>query len=162
MKKWRLILIALAVAVGLTSSAAADTVAARQRVAITTNGVDDGTFVGKFVLDPLQVGFIKRDEGTERCQLTDERVAMRDGQRVSIYDRTVCTYTGKRGTFVRRSSHEWVAAGNHYFINTGTWQIVRGTGQYAGLTGGGRVAGVWLDRGRGPWSGNAEGFLARP
>lgn len=162
MKTLRIIFAVLAAAVGLTSVAAADTVAARQRVAIATSGEDDGTFVGRFVISPLQVGFIRQDVGRELCRPADERVAMRDGQRVSIYDPTVCTYEGKRGTFVIRSHQEWVDAGNHYFITTGTWKIVRGTGQYARVTGGGRSGGVWLDRGRGPWSGNAEGFLVRP
>jgi hypothetical protein len=161
MKVRTIVLVAVVAAVTLTSVAAAGPDAAKQRVSITTKGFDDGTSVGQFVLTAHDVGALRGDSGKQTCRLGPERDATRDGQQVSIYDPTVCTYEGKRGTFVARSRNEWVDAGNLYFIQTGTWKVVRGTGQYARVTGGGRVAGVWVDRGPGPWSGNAEGVLRR-
>ena len=54
---------------------------------------------------------------------------------------------------------EWVGAGNGYRVGTGTWEVVRGTGRYSHITGGGLRGDMWLKRGRGPWTGRAEGFL---
>jgi hypothetical protein len=161
MRLSHLIAAAVAVVLGLTAVAAAEPGPSKQRVSIATKGVNDGTFVGTFVLTTYDVGALKADTGKQACKVGPERVAMRDGQQVSIYEPTVCTWTGKRGTFVTRDRNEWVDAGNGYHVNTGTWKLVRGTGQYAEVTGGGRLAGVWLDRGPGPWSGNSQGFLAR-
>jgi hypothetical protein len=92
--------------------------------------------------------------------LNSERVVMRAGQRVAVYDSIVETFKGKRGTLVIRSRIEYLDAGNGYHVGAGTWKVVRGTGQYARITGGGRRADVWLDRG--PWSGRNEGFLTLP
>ncbi len=81
---------------------------------------------------------------------------MRDGQRIDIYG-DVGTYKGKLGSLVIRHRTEYVDGGNGYHVGTGTWKVVRGTGQYAQITGGGRSGTVWLDRG--PWSFRSEGFL---
>ena len=81
---------------------------------------------------------------------------MRGGQRVEIYD-DVLTLKGKLGTLEIRDRAQYVDAGNGYHVGTSTWSVVRGTGQYAGVTGGGRSGNVVLDRG--PWSGRAEGYL---
>jgi hypothetical protein len=92
--------------------------------------------------------------------LSDERVVMREGQRVAIYDSIVETFKGKRGTLVIRSRIEYVEAGSGYHVGTGTWKVVRGTGQYARIAGGGRRGDVYLDSG--PWSGRTEGFFTLP
>jgi hypothetical protein len=160
MKARQPILLALVAAVTLTSVAAAGPDAAKQRVAIMTKGVANTPSPARFVLTPLQAGAFKRDSGTTGASQPHERVVMRAGQRVSIYDAIVETLKGKRGTLVIRSRIEYVDAGNGYHVGTGTWKVVRGTGQYAGVAGGGRRGDVWLDRG--PWSGNNEGFLTRP
>ena len=60
-----------------------------------------------------------------------------------------------------RYRSEWVEAGNGYHVATGTWKVVRGTGQYAGVTGGGRGATVWLES-TDDWSSRMEGFLTLP
>jgi hypothetical protein len=60
---------------------------------------------------------------------------------------------------VVRHRIEWVDAGNGYTVGTGTWTIVRGTGAYAHVTGGGRSAYSWLPRGF--ISARAEGFVHR-
>jgi hypothetical protein len=57
---------------------------------------------------------------------------------------------------VIRYRSEYVDAGNGYHVGTGTWKVVRGTGQYAKITGGGRSGNVWLEGG---WSSRDEGFL---
>jgi hypothetical protein len=113
-------------------------------------------------MSPLQAGALKRDSGTTRVagSLPPERVVMREGQRVAIYDPIVETLKGKRGSLVIRSRIEYVDAGNGYYVGTGAWKVVRGTGQYAEIAGGGRRGDVYLDRG--PWSGRNEGFLTLP
>jgi hypothetical protein len=73
-----------------------------------------------------------------------------------VYD-GVSTLRGKRGSLVMRYHSEYVDAGNGYHVGTGTWKVVRGSGQYAGIAGGGRSGDVWLERG--PWSSRNEGFL---
>jgi hypothetical protein len=149
-----------ATAVTLTSVAAGGPDAAKQRVAIMTRGVANASGPDEFVLSPLQAGALKRDAGTTRAgALPTERVVMREGQRVTIYDPVVETLDGKRGALVIRSRIEYVDAGNGYHVGTGTWKVVRGTGQYARIAGGGRRGDVWLERG--PWSGYDEGFLIR-
>jgi hypothetical protein len=154
------IVLALAAAIALTSVAAAGPDAAKQRVAIVTKGVANSSSPSRFVLTPLQAGALKRDSGTTEASLPGERVVMRAGQKVSIYEPIVETLKGKRGTLVIRSRIEYVDAGNGYHVGTGTWKVVRGTGHYARVIGSGRRGDVWLDRG--PWSGNNEGFLTRP
>lgn len=162
MKALQVIVVVLAAAVTLTSVAAGALDAKRQRVAILTKGVANTSRPAQFVLDPLQAGSLRQDSGTTHAvgSLPPERVVIRDGQRVAIYDPIVETLRGKRGTLLIRSRIEYVDAGNGYHVGTGTWKVVRGTGQYAGITGGGRRGDVYLDRG--PWSGRNEGFLTLP
>ena len=147
----------LAAAVTLTSVAAAGPVAGKQRVAITSDGVVNAHAFGKFVFAPLQAGALRRDTGTETSTWS-ERVVMRDGQRVTVQN-YVTTREGKRGSFVVRSRIEYVDAGNGYVAGTNTWKFVRGTGQYAQITGGGWGGDVLVGR---RWRDYYEGFLTRP
>jgi hypothetical protein len=161
MKIQQTMLVALAAAVTLTSAAAAGPEAAKQRVAITTQSGGQ-TQVSPFLLSPLRAGALKRDSGTLTvvgAGLTPKRVVIREGQRVEIYDSTA-VLKGKRGSLVIRSRAEYVDGGNGYHVGTGTWTVVRGTGQYSRVTGGGRSGHVWLDRG--PWSSRNEGLLTLP
>jgi hypothetical protein len=162
MKARHAVLLALAAAVTLTSIASAGPDGAKQRVAIMTKGAANASSPAAFVLTPLQAGALKRDSGTTRVagSLPPERVVMREGQRVAIYDPIVETLKGKRGSLVVRSRIEYIDAGNGYHVGSGTWKVMRGTGQYAQITGGGRRGDVYLDRG--PWSGRDEGFLTVP
>jgi hypothetical protein len=155
MKARQAVLVTLAAAVTLTSVAAAGPDSAKQRVAITSQAAA-ATLVSPVVLTPLQAGPLKRDSGTLTASLSPERVVMRQGQRVETYD-GLATLKGKRGSLVIRYRAEYVEAGNGYHVGTGTWKVVRGTGQYAQITGGGRSGNVWLDRG--PWSSRDEGVL---
>jgi hypothetical protein len=157
MKARHAILVALAAAFMLASVAAAGPEAAKQRVSITTQAAQT-TKVSPFVLTPLQAGAIKRDSGKliAGSNATD-RVVMREGQEVTIVD-DVSTFKGKRGSFVTRYHAEWVDAGNGYDVASGTWKVLRGTGQYAKITGSGRGASVWSER-TDAWSSHLEGFL---
>jgi len=142
-----------AAAVTLTAAAAAEPVAMKQRIAITGKG---GAHT--FVLKPVRGGELSRDFGTFSDCCWSERVIVRDGQKIEIND-PLATYTGRRGTLVVRYRVEWVNAGNGYIVGTGTWKIVRGTGVYKGIIGGGRSAGAWI---RNSFvSARAEGWVRR-
>ena len=81
---------------------------------------------------------------------------MRDGQAIDIND-PQWTLTGKRGTLVARNQIGFVDLPDGWAVFTGTWKVIRGTGDYAGLSGGGRVAGVALANGNA--KAQFEGFL---
>jgi len=149
--------VALAAAFMLTSVAAAGSDSAKQRVMITSQAAHT-TQVSPFVLTPLQAGVIKPDSGKliAGSHATD-RVVMREGQEVTINDE-VSTFKGKRGSFVTRYHAEWVDAGNGYRVASATWKLMRGTGQYAKISGGGRAASVWSER-TDAWSSHMEGVL---
>ena len=66
---------------------------------------------------------------------------IREGQKVWMCGPVTWTLTGKRGTLTIQERSEWVDPGNvesGCHIAFGTWKVVRGTGQYAGVSGGGR------------------------
>lgn len=154
MKVAQLVLVALAATATAVAGASPD--AARQRVSITMQDLPNG----KFVLNPLQAGTLERDSGTTSVVYKRLSVGIREGQRVEIY-RNTFTLTGKRGSITTRERNDWVDAGGP-FIGNGTWKIVGGTGQYAGVAGGGRTASAGLDRGKGAWYVREEGFLTVP
>jgi len=158
-------LVALAAAVTLTSVAAAGPQAAKQRVAIDMKICSPGKSQGTFVLTPLQAGPLKRDSGTIDSNWLSiiGRDVMRDGQKVTIYDGGVATLTGRRGTLTIRDRNEWVhlerdgnGDGENDAIAIGTWKVVRGTGQYAGIVGKGRGGHAGLGC---PWYARYEGVL---
>jgi hypothetical protein len=159
MKAGHAVLVAIVAAVSLTSVAAAGPQTAKQRVAITTQAAKTTT-VSPFVLTPLETGALKPDSGKVTAPSSSERIVMRDGQKVSIYE-GLGTYKGKLGSLVIRARSEWVEAGNGYHVAIDTWKVVRGTGQYAGVTGGGRGGSVWHER-TDHWSSHVEGFLTLP
>jgi len=111
-----------------------------------------------FVLTPQQFGPLKRDSGTIKWTDVAGRNVMRDGQEVTIYDGVVTTLTGKRGTLEIRDRNEWVAVeSGEDAVAIGTWRVVRGTGQYAGIVGNGRNGHAGLGNPR--WYARYEGFL---
>jgi len=157
MKVRQAMLVALVAAVAVTTVAAADSDATKQRVAITTQA-NQTTSVSKAMLVPLQAGALRRDSGSLVGQSpSSHKFVMRDGQRVEIYG-SVGTFKGKRGSIVIRFQQEYIEAGNGYHPATGTWRVVRGTGDYEGVTGGGRFGHVWLEW-NDHWSSRLEGFL---
>jgi hypothetical protein len=158
MKPQLAVLVALAAAVTLTSVAAAGTAATKQRVAIDARVLPQSTFV----LTPLKAGALKRDSGTFYRRRDTERSVVRNGLRVMITTNT-WDLTGKRGTLRIREQVEWVNIeadgnddGSNDSVATGTWKVVRGTGEYAGATGSGRSGHAGLGQ---PWNARYEGFL---
>lgn len=148
---------AVAVAATLASIAAAAPDGAKQRVAINMKIYPQGTFV----LTPLQSGALKRDSGTVsgNWRSIPGRDVVRDGQKVTIFDGGVWTLTGKRGVLTIRDRNEWVDVGNDDGVAVGTWRVVRGTGEYAGVVGKGRNGHAGLGS---PWYARYEGFLTHP
>jgi hypothetical protein len=164
MKARLTILAALVAAVTLTAVAAAGHDAPKQRVAIDMKMCPKE----KFALVPLQGGPLKADSGTISSNWTSTpgRKVMRDGQEFMIYDGAVTTLTGKRGTLTFRDRNEWIYMGQDSNgdgetdgIGFSTWKVVRGTGQYAGITGKGRGGHVGLGC---PWYAHYEGLLGAP
>jgi len=156
------VLVALVAAVTLASVASAGPEALKQRVAISSKNLDSGTFV----LTPLQAGALKQDSGTASIVYRGPRDVMRQGQKVSIYNSTF-TFKGKRGSFTIRERSEWVEVSNENApggdfrpaVAIGTWKFVRGTGEYAHVSGGGRSAHAGMGR---EWFARQEGFLTVP
>ena len=160
------VLAVLGAVVTLTPVAAASPEAAKQQVALTVTILPSG----KGVLTPLKDGALKRDSGTFggnwQSKVSSGRDVMRDGQKVTIYPPVVWTFTGKRGNLAFRERTEWIDLGQDLnrdgdedAIATGTWKVVRGTGAYAGISGGGRSS--HLGQGR-RWVARYEGFLTVP
>jgi len=140
----------IALAVTLAAVAAAGQVATKQRVAIKQKG-------GSFVLTPLKPGAIKADSGSAAFCCWTQRKTMRDGAAIEI-DNPRMTLTGKRGTLVARNRVGFIDIPDGWSVFAGTWKVIRGTGQYAGLAGGGRGAGVFVPNGN--EKARFEGFLA--
>jgi hypothetical protein len=119
----------------VTGVATAGNTAAPQRIAITSARGN----TANFVLTPLTSGPITRDSGTATACCFTRRFIRRNGQAIEI-DNPLRTFVGKHGTFVWRARIAWVNPGSGYYVGTGTWKIVRGTGAYAHLEGHGGVA----------------------
>jgi hypothetical protein len=151
-RKLAAISLVVATAAVLATLAAAASPAAKQRVEII-NGKDGASFV----LHPLKSGAVKRDTGTFAACCWTNRSVTRDGQSVDIDDPQI-TLTGEHGTLVLRNRIEFVDIPGGDAVFTGTWKVISGTGSYAGLTGGGRVAGVMLLSGRA--KSQFQGFLS--
>jgi len=157
MRAPRAIVVVLTAAFVLTSFASAGPAATKQRVQIDMKIHPKKTFA----LATLQSGALKRDSGTHTCpgEPDDLGTVQRDGQEAFPWECRAWTFTGKRGTLVLRSQFVWIEAGGPYNIATGTWKVVRGTGQYAGVTGGGRSAQVGAPK---EWLARYQGYLTSP
>jgi hypothetical protein len=150
----RLVVLALAAAVTLTAGAAGGPIATKQRVAITMK-----FHASTFVLFPFRAGTLKYDSGTitDNAPNASCRKVIRDGQEVRVCNGGQWTLTGKRGTLTIRTPQEWVNPGSGGCgVAFGTWKVVRGTGEYAGIAGGGRSA---YDAHCQKWYARHEGFL---
>jgi hypothetical protein len=148
-------------AVTLMAVASAGSAPGKQRVAIWANSCNASAC--QFYLAPLGRGAVKRtDTGTATFCCWTRRFITRDGQKIEI-NNPRGTLIGKRGTLIVRQQIEWVdlpLGDDSYAISTGTWKVVRGTGDYAGLSGSGRHAGVQLPNGTFRW--REDGFLLSP
>jgi hypothetical protein len=150
---------------GGNSTTSTKPTAAKQRVAITAK-----IRFGSAVLAPLRDGALERDSGTFGpvdgiWAFTPDRTVIRDGQKVDIYT-AVWIFTGEHGTLSFRERKEWLDLGNdadgdgrNDGVGVGTWKVVLGTGDYAGVRGGGRSAHEGLGL---RWYARYEGFLTVP
>ena len=154
MKAGYAVLVVLVAALTLTSVAAASPNVTKQRVAIIASGPNNPSATAPWELTPLQAGALEADSGTETSTLKN-RFVRRGGLSVRLLEWTT-TMKGKRGTLVMRVLEEHVPVGNGYSVFIGTWKVLRGTGQYANLTGGGRELGVINAQG---WNNRREGVL---
>jgi hypothetical protein len=139
----------------LTSIAAADPTASKQRIAIVSKKGD----VHAFSLLPLNPGALTRDSGSASWAVRSNYVIYRNGQQVEVND-VIGTFTGEHGALMARFRLEWTEAGNGYSVGAGTWKVIRGTGDYKGLAGNGRSSHAWVTRG--PVSWRVEGLLSQP
>lgn len=121
----------------IASIAAAGPVTAKQRVSIQVTGRTNKPFI----LTPLSSGAIEADSGTVSFCCWTSRHVTRNGLGADLANPQM-TLTGKRGTLVVRNHIEWVDLPSGWAIFTGTWKVVRGTGAYAGVSGGGSGGGV--------------------
>jgi hypothetical protein len=139
----------VATAVTLTTVANAERFAARQHVAIQLKS-------GTFVLSTMTSGGVKGDAGSAAACCWTRRFVTRDGLTNEI-DNPQVTLRGKRGTLVLRNQIEFIDIPGGDAVFTGSWKVVRGTGAYAGISGGGHGGGLQ------PADGNSkarfEGFL---
>jgi hypothetical protein len=142
-------------AIVLTAATAAAPVTAkeratRQRIAIQSKAD------GSFVLVPLTSGSMRRDTGSAAFCCWTETHVTRDGQAIDIDDPQM-TLTSTRGKLIVRNPIGFVDIPGGWAVFTGTWKIVRGTGDYAGISGGGRAAGIMLADGSA--KSTFEGFI---
>jgi hypothetical protein len=149
-KKLTTVIALAAAAATLAAIAAAGPTATRQRVAIKVQG-------GGFVLTPLTRGTIRPDAGTAAFCCWTQRSTLRNGESIDI-DNPRMTLAGKQGTLVAQNVIGFVDLPNSWAVFTGTWKVIRGTGAYAGLAGGGRGAGVSPPNGEN--NAQFEGYLA--
>jgi hypothetical protein len=119
-----------------------------------------GSPTGRFVLYALTEGSLELDSGRYTYAAVERPSILRNGQGIAVYV-AAAVLSGKRGTFTLRWRGEFVGAGGGNTIGTGTWSIVRGTGAYVGVTGGGRLGCVVFTQ-RSDTTMQLEGFLTAP
>ena len=112
---------------------------AKQRVAIEIS-LNLSTGKGTFKVIPLTPGPLKRDSGTFVGGGDFKPAVIRkNGQRMTLIIGED-NHVGKNGTFRLTQRVESVDAGRGWTADTGTWSFAKGTGAYAGVTGGGGFA----------------------
>ena len=145
-----LLLLLVAATLTLVSVAGARPVAAKQRVVIQWKGPSG------FLLTPMTGGALKSDAGAASFCCWHSGTVVRNGLKTGTGDPRM-TLVGQHGTLTATNQMEFLGLRGGYEIFTGTWKAVRGTGDYAGLSGGGRVAGITFPNGVTKWQ--REGFL---
>ena len=145
-----IVLVASLAAVTLAAVAAAAPEASQQQVTIASKLYPQGTFV----FAPLNAGALRPDSGKASAEGGNSG------------DSTTFTFKGRRGTLViRELSTEWVDVLNEKVhgvtpaVVITRWKVVRGTGQYTKVSGGGRSAQAGLGN---VWYARQEGFLRSP
>jgi len=149
--------LALVVALGVTGVTGAATSAKKQLVSIDQEERPD-LRNGKWEMLVWTPGPVQDDKGTYTWSVTSRKKGVRGGQ---AFERvlSIVAFTGKNGTFKVREDDTLVSS-RRGKVATGTWTMLSGTEDYAGVNGGGRpAAAVGLVR-PDPW--RYEGFLAAP
>lgn len=149
----------MAATMSFASTVTAASEAKRQRVMLEQKH-KFGTPTGTFVLYGLTEGVVDLDSGTFTLAAVEKPPIVRRGQRIAVYVAAE-TLAGKRGTLSIRWRVEFAGAGLGATVGTGSWSVQGGTGMYAGLTGGGRLAAVVMTP-RGFTSVQLEGLVMSP
>jgi hypothetical protein len=141
-----------------TSLAAGAPMASKQRIAIEVkSNVLTGN--GTFTLIPLTAGPVRRDSGrVVGGGDIKPSVIRRTGQRITIVLGTD-ELRGKHGILQLTQRIESADAGSSFSADTGSWVVNGGSGEYAALSGGGRLAGVGAPDGRIVY--RQEGYLTK-
>jgi hypothetical protein len=132
--------VVMATAATLAAATAAAPLAAKQRVQLQLKA-------DSFVLTPMTSGDLEGDSGIASACCWTHHYITRDGITNEINNPQV-TLRGKRGTLVLRNRIEFFDIPGGDAVFTGTWKVIRGTGAYAGIAGGGHGGGVQLASGR--------------
>jgi hypothetical protein len=141
------VVLLVGVAAVATSLAAGSPMASKQRIAIEVKSsvlTGDGTFT----LIPLSAGPVRSDSGRVVGEGDIKpSVIRRTGQRVTIV-LGADELRGKHGTLRLTQRIESADAGSSFSADTGSWVVIGGSGSYAALSGGGRLAGIAAPDGR--------------
>jgi hypothetical protein len=119
----------------------------------------NGQFFGSVQLIPAE-GRLKPGKGTFTSVEGVVSRGTKDGQAYEL-GRGVDSVKTKAGTFEIHRTDRILSAGSGYTAITGTWSIARGTGDFSGVAGGGRHAGVVLS-GTSTAYVEFDGYLALP
>ena len=132
----------VAMAAAFAAAAAGGTHSPGQRVRIEVKG----TGLYSFVLKPITHGPVGADVGSATfCCWTNWTVS-RAGTKLDVSNPRLTlagSKFGDRGSLKIREQIEWVDLPDGWQVCTGTWKVVIGSRDYAGLTGHGRVACAW-------------------
>jgi hypothetical protein len=151
-----ILLLALTALAGVVvaSAAAGPEAATKQRVEIGMK-----FHAESFVLSVSRDGPLKSDSGSTAENATGAgcRYISHNGVKNPLCTE-IRVLLGRRGTLTIRDALEWRDGGspNSCGVAFGTWSVVRGTGQYEGVTGGG-ISGY--DAHCQKWYAHHEGFL---
>jgi hypothetical protein len=126
------------IAVVLATGASAGANSAKQRVAT------GGAGYSGFRLAPLTAGALTADTGGATFYCWKTRDVVRDGEAFTVTNRPLMRTVGQHRTLEAKNHMEWLAVPRGYELLTRTRMVVPGTGAYAGLAAGGRVAGIRL------------------
>jgi hypothetical protein len=150
-----LVVLLACAAASLLSVASAASKATKQQVSILAD-FNTQTGGATWELIPLSPGPLKRDKGSSQGGGEVKAQTLLNGQRVTPIIGSD-SLTGKRGTLVISQKIVITQVGQRFHSGIGTWRVVRGTGAYKGITGGGRYADVGLPGGT--VLVNQEGYL---
>jgi hypothetical protein len=140
-RTWIILAAALGCALLGPAGAPGGTDAKKQRIAIDIKQPLTAP-KGRFVLETMTSGSLKDDTGSITFTSGPTAVfsgRIVEGQRVDRF-RGKARLASSLGTLAVRVQVDFVSAGSGYQVGSGTWSVVSGTGQYAGLAGGGRSA----------------------